>query len=105
MWSGAKEAATILRFPPKTQTASVLRPRAGAVLDIRLPCHRNRAARLECLEPAAAPHLQAGFPCAEERRRSLSVSSPGPHLRERAPWTRIELQARRRISPVSSRAA
>jgi len=52
----------------------------------------------------ATPRLQTGVLCARELKVTLSVGSLGIHLRECAPWTRIDLPARRRISPVRLRA-
>jgi len=51
------EAAVILRLP-KTRTASVLRPRAGAVSSW---WSITSSAQCGVARPLATPHLQAGF--------------------------------------------
>src|SRR4029077_20549764 len=71
---------------------------------IKEPAQRADELNGSVAEPVANPLLQTGFLSARERKLILSINSSGLHLREYAPWTRIELPARRRISPVSSRA-
>ena len=66
----------------KTPTASVLRPRAGAVFLIFDHLASAVEQRVWNTRALGHTHLQADFLCARERKLTLSVGSSGRHLKE-----------------------
>src|SRR4029453_16286126 len=97
---------SVCRTMSSVSTNPKIRELFDQLLDARLELHRSHHAHLEAevTQGAAVKHLEIGKLLRREPKLTLSVSSPGLHLRECAPWTKIELPARRRISPVRSRA-